>query len=78
MGKEIRFTLKRGSDPTEEEIAMIEEAGKKPPVYDEDNPDADPVTAPEQYKALMRAVAERNRRIAGREETGGAVGLKHR
>jgi hypothetical protein len=30
---------------------------------DEDNPEIDPVKTPEQYAALMRAVAERNRRV---------------
>ena len=44
---------------------MIEAARELPEVYDEDNPPIDPVAAPEQYAALMRAVAARNRRIAG-------------
>ena len=37
------------------------------PVYDEDNPEIDPASTPEQYRALMKAVAERNRRIARME-----------
>ena len=63
MGKEIRFKLKKGSKISEEEIAMIEAAKNMEPVYDEDNPDIDPETTPEQFEALMRAVEERNRRI---------------
>ena len=31
---------------------------------DEDNPEIDPVETPKQYEALMKAVAERNQRIA--------------
>ena len=63
MGKEIRFTLKKGSKISEEEIAMIEAAKNMEPVYDAENPEIDPETTPEQYEALMRAVGERNRRI---------------
>ena len=63
MGKEIRFKLKKGSKLSEEEIAMIEAAKSKEPVYDADNPNIDPETTPEQFEALMRAVGERNRRI---------------
>lgn len=66
MGREITFKLRRGSQLSEEEIAMIKEASSIDPVYDEDNPEIDPVSTPEQYEALMRAVAERNRRISGR------------
>ena len=65
MGKEVRFVLERGTALSEEEIAMIHAARELPEVYDEENVPADPVTAPEQYAALMKAVAERNRRIAG-------------
>ena len=63
MGKEIRFTLKKGSKISEEEIAMIESAKNMEPVYDAENPEIDPETTPELYEALMRAVGERNRRI---------------
>ena len=66
MGQEVRFILKRDSKPTAEQIAMIEAAKKLPPVYDEDNPPIDPVETPGQYAALLKAVAERNRRIAAR------------
>lgn len=67
MGKEVTYKLKRGSQLSEEEIAMIEAARSIDPVYDEDNPEIDPASTPEQYRALMKAVAERNRRIARRE-----------
>ena len=41
----------------------IEAARDLPVEADEDNPEIDPVKTPEQYAALMRAVAERNRRV---------------
>ena len=63
MGKDVHYTYKRGTPLTPEQIAMIEAARELPPVEDEDNPEIDPVATPEQYAALMRAVAERNRRV---------------
>ena len=42
---------------------MIEAARNLSVEADEDNPEIDPVKTPEQYAALMRAVAERNRRV---------------
>lgn len=63
MGKDVYFTLRPDTPLTDEEIAMIEAARELPPVEDEDNPEIDPVATPEQYAALMRAVAERNRRV---------------
>ena len=63
MGKEVRFILRPNTPLTDEEIAMIEAARELPPVEDEDNPEIDPVATPERYAALMRAVAERNRRV---------------
>ncbi len=63
MGKDIYFTLKSGTPLTPEEIAMIEAARDLPFEDDEDNPEIDPIKTPEQYAALMRAVAERNRRV---------------
>ncbi len=66
MGQEVRYVMDRSRKPTAEEIAMIEAARELPEAYDEDNPPIDPATTPEQYAALMRAVGERNRRIAGR------------
>lgn len=64
MGKEVHFVLERGTKLSDEEIAMIEAARNLPESIDEDNPPIDPVATPEQYNALMRAVAERNRRVA--------------
>ena len=64
MGREITYKIEPGTTLTKEEIAMIEAARNLPAEYDEDNPEIDPVTTPEQYAALMQAVAERNRRIA--------------
>ena len=65
MSKETRYVLERDRTLSAEEIAMIEAARELPEVFDEDNPPIDPASSPEQYAALMRAVAERNRRIAG-------------
>ncbi len=66
MSKEVHFILDPKSELSAEQIAMIEAAKKLPPVYDEDNPHIDPVETPEQYAALLKAVADRNRRIAAR------------
>ena len=63
MGKDVYYALKSGTPLTPEEIAMIEAARDLPVEADEDNPEIDPVKTPEQYAALMRAVAERNRRV---------------
>ncbi len=63
MGKDVHYTYKRRTPLTPEEIAMIEAARNLPVEEDEDNPEIDPVKTPEQYAALMRAVAERNRRV---------------
>ena len=68
MGKEVRYKLRRGSELTVEEIAMIEAARNLPVEYDEDNPEIDPVATPEQYAALMNAVANRNRRLSVKRE----------
>ena len=63
MGKGVYYTYKRETPLTPEEIAMIEAARNLSVEADEDNPEIDPVKTPEQYAALMRAVAERNRRV---------------
>ena len=68
MGKEVRFVSERDTPLSEEEIAMIHAARELPEVYDADTAPPDPVTAPEQYAALMKAVAERNRRVTGRKK----------
>ena len=64
MGKEITFKLKPGTALTEAEIAMIEAARSLPVEQDEDNPEIDPAATPEQYAALMQAVAKRNQQIS--------------
>lgn len=66
MSQEIHYVLKRGTDITPEEIAMIEAASTMPVEYDEDNPEIDPIQTPELYAALVQAVAERNQRISKR------------
>ncbi len=69
MGNEVRYVMEHNRRITEKEIAMIEAARELPESYDEDNPPIDPVATPEQYAALLRAVGERNRRIAGRRSS---------
>ena len=64
MGKEITYTREIGTPLSEEEVAMIEQAGMQEDVYDEDNPFIEPDTTPELYAAMMNAVAERNRRVS--------------
>ena len=66
MSKEVHYVLKRGTELTPEEIAMIEAASTMPAEYDEDNPEIDPIRTPELYAALVQAVAERNQRISRR------------
>ena len=63
MGKDVRYIHKRGTALTPEQIAMIEAARDLQVEEDENNPEIDPIKTPEQYAALMRAVAERNRRV---------------
>ena len=63
MEKDVHYAYNRGIPLTPEEIAMIEAARNLSVEADEDNPEIDPVKTPEQYSALMRAVAERNRRV---------------
>lgn len=63
LGREVRYTQKRGTRPTEEQIAMIEAARNLSDEYDEDTPEIDPNVTPEHYAALMQAVAERNQRV---------------
>ena len=68
MEKDVVYILKRGTKLSEEEVYMIESAKNIDPVYDEDNPEIDPVLTPGQYKALMRAAAERNRRVVEQQQ----------
>ena len=51
--------------PTVEDIVMIHAVREPPEVYKEENVPAEPLAASEQYAALMKAVAERKRNIAG-------------
>lgn len=77
---DVRYTITRDQKPTAEQIKMINEAarrqeellakGRKDLVYDDDCPEIDPVETPERYAALMKAVGERNRRIAGEQKKG--------
>ena len=66
MSKEVHYVLKRGTELTSEEIAIIEAASTMPTEYDEDNPEIDPIQTPELDAALLQAVAERNQRISRR------------
>ena len=68
MGKEVHYTLKRGTPLTDEEIAVLDAAKSLSGEYDEDNEEIDPVNTPEQYAALMKAVSERNQRVARKQK----------
>lgn len=71
---DVRYTITKDQKPTEAQIQMIQEGrkfqdsllaqGRKDEVFDEDCPEIDPVTTPKQYQALMKAVEERDKRIA--------------
>ena len=61
---EVRYSIHKGQKPTQEQIEMIEAARERGYDYDEDAPETDPIETPERYAAMMKAVAERNRRIA--------------
>ena len=60
----LKYPTPRERELTQEQIEMIEAARERGYVYDEDAPETDPVKTPERYAAMMKAVAERNRRIA--------------
>ena len=55
MGQEVHYVLKRGSELSQDEIAMLEAAASMPVEYDEDNPEIDPIHTPELYSALACA-----------------------
>ena len=63
MGKEIRYVRKTGTELTAEQIERIEAAREFEDEYDEDCPEIDPVKTPELFEALVKATAERNRRV---------------
>ena len=60
---DVRYTVKMGQKPTEEQIKEVEEAKKHPITFDEDCPEISEETNPLMYEAMMKAVAERNRRL---------------
>lgn len=66
MSRDVYYELEPGTKLTPEEIAMLDAAREREPVFDEENPEIDPVKTPKLYAAAMNAVAERNRRIAAR------------
>lgn len=51
---------------TEEQLREIETARNMPYVEDEDCPEVDPQRTPELWSEMMKALAERNRRMAER------------
>lgn len=54
------FCIEKDQKPTKEQLQEIEEAAKKPIVFDEDSPEMSQAM----YKAMERKCAQRNRRIA--------------
>jgi hypothetical protein len=52
------YTINPGDKPTEEQLKEVEEASKKPIVFDEDCKELSPAM----MKAFRSAVANRNRR----------------
>ena len=64
---DVRYKIARDQKPTAEQIAEIEAARKMPQEYDEDCPEISPENNKEMYDAMMKAVAERNQRIAGQK-----------
>ena len=66
---DVKYRLKKGQKLTKDQIKEIEQARKLPIVFDEDSPEINPVKTPELYAAMMKAVRERNQRIAGKTGT---------
>ena len=62
---DVRYRLKQGQKLTQEQIEEIEAARDIPITFDEDSPEIDPEKTPELYAAMMKAVGERNQRVAG-------------
>lgn len=58
----VTYELKPGQKPTDEQIARIREAAKRPIVFDEDCPEL----TPEAVESFLRAAHERNRRMKDR------------
>lgn len=71
---DVTYKINKDQKPTQDQINMIESArkmqdqllaeGRLSEVYDDDCPETDPETTPERYEAMMKAVGQRNRRIA--------------
>ena len=53
----VTYTIKEGQKPTSEQIKEVEEASKRPIVFDEDCPEL----SPKMMKALECAARNRNR-----------------
>ena len=60
---DVRYKITRGQKPTAEQIAQIEAARNMKQEYDEECPEITPENK-DMYDAMMKAVGERNRRIA--------------
>ena len=65
---DVKYKIKIDQKPTEAQIAEIEEAKKKPIVFDEDCPEITEENTPELYEAMKRAVIARNQRINSRKK----------
>lgn len=53
------FTIKDGQQPTEEQLAEVAAAAKKPIIFDEDSPELSPAM----IKVMKSAVVQRNRKM---------------
>ena len=63
---DVTFTLKSNDQLTQAQIQEIEAARDWPHAEDEDNPELDPQATPELWESALKALAERNRRMAKR------------
>ena len=63
---DVRFTLKPEDELTDEQIREIEASREMPFVQDEDSPLLDPDTTPELWANALKALGDRNRRMAQR------------
>lgn len=59
----VRYELKNGAQPTEEQIKQIEEAAKRPIVYDEDAPKLTPEQLTQFKKAAELKRQERQKQV---------------
>lgn len=65
---DVRYKITNGQRPTEAQITEIEEAAKRPIIFDEDSPEISEESNPELYAAMMQAVIERNQRLDRRSK----------